>query len=152
MKKLLTVILILALAMPTLALADLPDISGLTLDELIELKDRINSAIWSADNWKEVEVPPGLWQVGIDIPAGHWKIRLASDHAYAYVWYFEEPNEFGKPFATLTKYDNTAISTKDWHGHDRHEADYDMKEGWYFYCEETTIFTPYDGKPSLGFD
>ena len=35
MKKLITLLLILALAMPALALANLPDISGLTDEELL---------------------------------------------------------------------------------------------------------------------
>ena len=41
MKKLITIILILALALPALALADLPDISGLSFEELTQLKKKL---------------------------------------------------------------------------------------------------------------
>jgi hypothetical protein len=27
----------------------------------------------------------------------------------------------------------------------------DAKDGWFFICEETCVFTPYTGKPDLGF-
>ena len=64
MKKLLTIILILALAVPAAALADLPDISSLSYDELIQLKDQLNLAIWNSQEWQEVEVPAGTYQIG----------------------------------------------------------------------------------------
>ena len=54
MKKLLTIILILALAVPAAAFADLPDISNLSYDELIQLKDSINLAICNSQEWQEV--------------------------------------------------------------------------------------------------
>lgn len=154
MKKLLTIILILAMLLPVAALADLPDLSGLSYDELIQLKNQINLAIWNSQEWQEVTVPPGLWKIGEDIPAGHWSIRLGVKHGYDTLWYFEQPNEFGKPFATLTKYTYTQVATEDFHAFDQeyiHETDFDMKDGWYFYCESSTIFTPYTGKPDLGF-
>ena len=60
----------------------------------------------------------------------------------------------GRPYATLTKAVHQDIATEDFHAFNEeylHETDFDMKDGWYFYCENTTIFTPYQGKPSLGF-
>ena len=76
---------ILALILTMSALAAIPlsahaeekkiDLSGLTYNELVELKDQINLAIWECDEWQEVEVPQGIWKVGEDIPAGHWTIR-----------------------------------------------------------------------------
>ena len=140
--------------LPVISLADLPDISDLSFDELIQLRDRINLAMWNSQEWQEVTVPPGLWKIGEDIPAGHWSLRLASKHDYTYVWYFEKPDEFGKPFARGTKYTNQDIATEDWHAFDNeylHVVDFDMKDGWYFYCDKSVIFTPYSGKPDLGF-
>ena len=35
-----------------------------------------------SDKWQEVRVPVGVWEVGKDIPAGHWSITCALDTAY----------------------------------------------------------------------
>ena len=152
MKRLFCSLLVLVL-LPVVSFADLPDLSGLSYDELVQLKDQINLAMWNSEEWQEVTVPPGLWKVGEDIPAAHWSIRLLN-HGYTTVWYFEKPNEMGRPFAPLTKYADTSIASEDFHAFDEeyiHEADFDMQDGWYFYCEKTTVFTPYAGKPDLGF-
>lgn len=153
MKKLL--ILIVALVfIPSIVMADLPDISNLSYEELVALKDQINLAMWNSQEWQEVSVPFGTYKIGEDIPAGHWTISPGISHGYFYVWYFEEPNEFGRPVKPLTKYVNQALATEDFHAFDEeyiHSVDFDMKEGWYFYTEQTVIFTPYSGKPDLGF-
>ena len=149
-----TCMLFVLVLLPVVSFADLPDISDLSYDELVQLRDQINLAMWNSEEWQEVTVPPGLWKIGEDIPAGHWTIRLGVNHGYETVWYFEQPDEFGRPFATLTKNVHQSIATEDWHAFDKeyiHETDFDMKEGWYFYSETTTIFTPYSGKPNLGF-
>ena len=147
-------VLLVLVFLPIVSLADLPDLSGLSYDELVQLRDQINIAIWNSAEWQEVSVPPGLWKIGDDIPAGHWTIRPGINHGYFYVWYFEKPNEFNKPFATLTKHTSQALATEDFHAFDEeyiHSIDFDMQEGWYFYSEHTVIFTPYSGKPELGF-
>ena len=147
-------ILFALIMLPIISFADLPDLSGLSYDELVQLRDQINLAMWNSEEWQEVTVPPGLWKIGEDIPAGHWSIRLGVKHGYTYVWYFEQPDEFGRPFARMTKYVNQSLATEDFHAFNEeyiHETDFDMKDGWYFYCESTTIFTPYSGKPDLGF-
>ena len=79
MKKLITVILILALILPVAALADLPDLSGLSFNELVQLRDQLNLAIWNSQEW-QVTVPIGVWKVGEDIPVGKWTIRAASEN------------------------------------------------------------------------
>ena len=146
--------LFVMLLFPVVSLADLPDLSGLSYDELVQLRDQINLAMWNSEEWQEVTVPPGLWKIGEDIPVGHWTIRLGVNHGYDTVWYFEQPDEFGRPFAALTKHVYQSIATKDWNAFDKeyiYETDFDMKDGWYFYCGTTTIFSPYSGKPDLGF-
>ncbi len=153
MKRFLCVAVVLVF-IPLISFADFPDISGLSYDELVQLKDQINLAIWNSNEWQEVTVPGGTWKIGEDIPAGHWSIRLAAKHDYAYIYYFEEPDEFGKPYARGTKHLYQAIATEDWNVFENeyiHSYDIDMKDGWYFYCEKSTIFTPYAGKPDLGF-
>ena len=76
MKKLITMILILALAVPALALADLPDISALTVEELIELNHQIQSRLFSEQLVNGVKVPPGVYIIGEDIPAGTYRVEI----------------------------------------------------------------------------
>ena len=73
MKKLITLLLILAM-MPVIALADLPDISGLSTDELIELNHQIQLRLFSEQLVNGVKVPPGSYVIGEDIPAGTYRV------------------------------------------------------------------------------
>ena len=85
MKKLLTLLLILALAAPALALADLPDISGLSVEELIELRSKIQLQLFSERLIEGVEVLPGVYMVGEDIPAGTYRIEYHAIKDYTFV-------------------------------------------------------------------
>ena len=76
MKKLITIVLILALAVPALALADLPDISGLSYNELIELRTKIQTQLFSSQLISGVTVPPGEYIVGEDIPEGSYRVGI----------------------------------------------------------------------------
>lgn len=154
MKRLITIILILALAVPAAALADLPDISSLSYDELIQLKDQLNLAIWNSQEWQEVEVPAGTYQIGVDIPVGHWTLRVAAKHDSFNVFYFDVLDEFGKSVGYGSKLLSNQISTADFSPFGDipiTEIDIDMKDGWYLYLGGATLFTPYTGKPDLGF-
>ena len=73
MKKLITTILILAL-FPVIAMADLPDISGLSADELVELNHQIQLLLFSEQLVNGVKVPPGIYTVGEDLPAGVYRV------------------------------------------------------------------------------
>ena len=83
MKRFLSLLLcLLVVVSPAWSIADLPDISSLSYDELVELKDSINLAIWNSQEWQEVTVPMGVWTVGEDIPVGHWSISLSPDTSH----------------------------------------------------------------------
>ena len=153
MKKLLTVVLILALALPALALADLPDISGLSFDELVQLKEQINLAMWNSQEWQEVTVPAGVWKVGEDIPAGHWSISIVG-HGLTTVWYCEQIDEVGNPVCWGAKYADKAVASDDFKAFNEtydHVIDFDVQDGWYLIFDKAVVFTPYTGKPDLGF-
>ena len=68
--------LLLALLFSTLAFASAEsfDLSGLSYDELITLRQRIDLAIMQSDGWKEVTVPVGTYVIGRDIPAGDYTV------------------------------------------------------------------------------
>lgn len=157
MKKLITILLILSIIIPTLAFADIPDISGLSYDELIQLKNQINLAIWNSQKWQEVTVPVGVWQIGVDIPEGHWGIKLAIEDQLTLIVYTDRLNEYGK---------DVAYGWRGWHGsicNKKHkdgslrmpeypeETDIDMKAGMFLIIETPVVLFPYTGKPDLGF-
>ena len=155
MKRILAVILSLLL-FGSVALADV-DLSGMTFDELVALRDKINLAIWESQEWQEVTVPIGVWRVGEDIPAGHRTIKAApgGNMSWGVVTYGTKLDELGK----VLEYDsegfyyseqvkaegsNASVTLS--------EIDIDMQDGAYVVIGECDmIFTPYSGKPSLGF-
>ena len=132
-------------------------VESLSYEELIQLKDRLNLAMWNSESWQEVTVPEGVWEVGKDIPEGHWSIRLAVENQLSNITYTDSLDEYGK---------DVTWGWKGWHGsicnkknkdgslkwpEYPEEADIDMKAGMYFINKMPVIFTPYTGKPDLGF-
>lgn len=57
------------------------DLSGMTYTELINLQARVQRAIMETEEWQEVNVPAGLYQVGVDIPAGKWNVTMLNKWA-----------------------------------------------------------------------
>ena len=92
-----------------------------------------------------MKVPAGLYQIGVDIPAGYWTIKTNSYYAtmikygnflnknkneidYPYVWdYIVTPSS--KKF-----YNNCPI-----------ELSWRMEDGYFFSTDSTVTFTPYQG-------
>ena len=155
MKRVLAIILILASLLST---AFAVDLTGMSYDELIELKDQINVAIWASQEWQEVTVPKGLWKIGEDIPVGYWTIRPVGQQFEIY-YYGDKLDATGMSIdiwnckASWTDIISTKVN-KDgsWKDTDTyHEVSLDMKKGFYIYLPCDTIFTPYAGKPGFGF-
>ena len=150
MKKIITVVLILSLLLPAAALADLPDISGLSYEELLSLRDEVNLAIMSSDEHQEIILPPGLWAVGKDIPAGRWLVTPL-DGQYMNLWYGDVVNESGTNagygWDNINGY-NKSMSTKKnkdgtWKDIDcPHSVIIKMQEGWYLKNAGTVVLTP----------
>ncbi len=128
------------------------DLSGMSYDELVALKDQINLAIWQSDDWQEVEVPQGVWLVGEDIPAGKWTIKAAKE-ASTFISVGDAPTDDGtgvKATVMQAIYDPEYMfyNAKS----DIFEWTIDLAEGKYVEIDNgVAIFTPYAGKPSLGF-
>lgn len=72
MKK--TVMFVLVLVLISSAAFATVDLSGLTFEELLVLQKQVQLAMMETDVWQEVTVPAGLYEIGVDIPAGHWTI------------------------------------------------------------------------------
>lgn len=130
------------------------DLTGLSFDELVALRDQLNLAIWNSQEWQEVTVPEGIWIVGQDIPAGHWSIRVAAEHDYLYVSCFDLLNDVEKIPARGSRLVQQAIASPGYSvfGEVTPEStDLILEDGWYFKCTGAVIFSPYAGKPDLGF-
>ena len=83
MRKLFTVVLVLSMLMPAAALADLPDISGLTQEELIELNRMIQVRLFDEKLAEGVTIHPGVYTVGEDLPAGVYRAEaIIPEEAY----------------------------------------------------------------------
>ena len=65
---------------PVYAVAEL-DLSGMSFDDLVELRNEILTEIMSRSDFKSVTVPAGNYIVGEDIPAGHYSLEI-SDGGY----------------------------------------------------------------------
>lgn len=83
MKKLFSVILLVCM-IPVIAFA--ADLSDLSFDELIKLRNEINVEIVSRPEWKEVEIPTGFWIVGEDIPAGTYTMTTKEQNCDVVIW------------------------------------------------------------------
>ena len=79
MKKLIALLLILVLALPASVHADLPDISGLTTDELLHLDWAIQAILFERTIEDGVLIPAGTYIVGADMPAGDFRADAVSD-------------------------------------------------------------------------
>ncbi len=79
MKKLMLVILA-AMMLVGVAVAEDVDLSNLTYDELVTLRNRCQQEMFSRDEWQEVTVPPGVYIVGVDIPAGTWTVHCSEEN------------------------------------------------------------------------
>lgn len=131
------------------------DLSGLTFEELVDLRDQINLAIWNSQEWQEVEVPKGVWIVGKDIPAGKWTIKAASGMT-AYVYWGDTLDEAGTGISyssRIFEYENLySVSHRFYEKGYATEVTWNLRNGQYFIVESgIALFTPYVGKPSLGF-
>ena len=154
MRKLLVVILVIVLKGPV-AFAESVDLSGLSFDDLVALRDRINLAIWQSDEWQEVTVPQGVWRVGEDIPAGHWMIK-AAEGVMSLIAYGDILSESNEVSGYSNVFINRAVNSETYRSYNVNEDmvqfDIDMKDG--FFVEilyGSAVFMPYAGKPSLGF-
>lgn len=153
MKKLAIVLLSVCMAI-SCAYSESIDLSGLSFDELVALKERINLAIWECDEWQEVTVPEGIYVVGEDIPEGTWTIKAATDH-FTVVKFGDklEPNgidiAYSNKYGSGEAYSEKSRITRD---SDPLEFTFTAKKGDYVQVDYApALFTPFTGKPDLGF-
>ena len=147
-----TALFLLLVLLAFSAAADPVILSGMSFDELVALRDQLNLAIWNSQEWQEVTVPAGVWIVGEDIPAGRWIIK-PTDRNIAYIIYCEALDDTGYSYKSRSKHFSKTIISETHHQHDDsyNFLDLEMVDRWFFITDSTVIFTPYTGKPDLGF-
>lgn len=142
-------VFLLAILLPVFSFADLPDISNLSYDELLLLRDQVNDAIMNSADHQQIELPPGLWAVGIDFPAGTWLVTPLDDQ-YMNLWYGDKLNDSktdaGYGWDSINGYNKTMSTKKkkdgSWKDPDYpHSVVIKMSEGWFLKNNGTVILT-----------
>lgn len=137
MKKICALVLALLLIQGAALAADL---SGMSFDELLALRDQVQRELISRPEWKEVTVPPGEYTVGIDIPAGVYSIEHAGKRSGNFCVWGAAVDDYKANGGLLI---NTTIS-KD----NPFLARLVLKDGNVLETNTTILMTPYQG---LGF-
>ena len=129
------------------------DLSGMSFDDLVALREQLNLALWNSQSWQKVEVPPGTYEIGKDIPAGHWTIVPYYD-SMSNVFYFNLVDKYGKNPAVGWEGWNTIIADaskySDWEKY-AHQCDAVLADGMYLQVTGRVYFTPYVGPVDFGF-
>ena len=131
-------------------------LSDLSYEELIDLKNRINLALWESDEWEEITVPQGLWEVGKDIPAGTWDIACATNE-YADVYYGDEIAEDGVSLRETERYCHREVVSPGYTDYEEGKSLYRLtvtvENGDYIVIGQSdVIFTPTEGNPDFEFN
>ena len=102
MKRFFCLILVLVL-LPIIALADLPDLSGLSYDELLQLSYRIQNMLFEQALPDGILIPAGDYIVGVDIPAGEFRADAVSDVGGAVQVYKSKQDAEEHPLSYITE-------------------------------------------------
>ena len=131
MKKIITFILALIVC-TTSAVAEF-DLSGLTFEELVALQQQVQLAMWETDGWQEVEVPAGVYEIGVDIPAGRWSLVATG---WTGVTYSSALDEYG----AISYHDNISYGYYE----PGQEVVMNLVDGTFLCIELSSVtFTPY---------
>ena len=150
-KKYIAAALAALLAMPV-AYATV-DLSGMSFDELLALKEQINAALWASDEWQEVTVPAGVYEIGRDIPAGHWTIRPVDGDTAMVYWgsTLDQPKTNIAGGAVLA-YEQITSPSDSYAAHNNIEfVSWDLTGGSFVVIKDSAVvFSPFAGL-DLGF-
>lgn len=72
--RIISLLLVLLFSTIVFANAETIDLSTLSFDELVALRQQIDMAIMQSDEWKQVTVPVGTYIIGKDIPSGDYAV------------------------------------------------------------------------------
>ena len=104
MKRLFCVLLIAFLLLPSAVLADLPDLSSYSHDELLLLNDHLQQILFDASLPDGILVPAGTYIVGVDIPAGDYRADVVSDVGGGVTVYASKETAEAHPLSYLDEF------------------------------------------------
>lgn len=119
------------------------NLSNMSIDELIALHSQITVEIMSRPEFKTVKVPPGAYKVGVDIPAGKWKIT-ASEGACEVYW-GKSLDEYG----VAVPYDKRIATLDDWGN--QGSVSWELVEGTYIVISRNAVTFETYTPANLGF-
>lgn len=100
-RRLVCVLLVCLLLVPG-TLADVPDISSLTDDEIIELLGKVNEELVGRGIAKSAELPAGKYTGGKDIPAGSYIITCKTDESHhGIVWVSAAADDLNNQYPSI---------------------------------------------------
>ena len=153
MKKIVISLLILSMIVfPIISQAQTIDFSTMTLSELVKLSEQITMAMWKTEEWQEVKVPAGLYQVGVEIPAGKWTITATPQTYSGTVKIGTQLEDNGLDISWLYSESNNLYGTDSWAYNESKMNSWTvtLTDGMFIKMEAAMIFTPYAG-PSFTF-
>lgn len=75
MKKLVALVLVMLLALSfSYASAEVKIDDGIPLSQKQAILLTVLESMWQSDEWQRVEVPAGVYEIGVEIPEGEWTI------------------------------------------------------------------------------
>lgn len=80
MKKLVALVLVMFLSLSLPAMSVMESKGGdVPLSEMQALYLIMLESMWQSDEWQRVEVPAGVYEIGVEIPEGEWTISCDRD-------------------------------------------------------------------------
>ena len=121
----------------------------LDLKHLQQIREEIDRKILELSGNTEIKLQGGTYQVGTDIPVGHWTISAATVFSAPLIYYFEKADASGVNIDYAYKCYIQTIVSKDLYEEDQslpYCIDINMQDGWYIQTDSAIILTPYSGK------
>ena len=159
MKKILCLVMCVLMMFGGCALAQqsdegMPNLSGMSFDELVELRRQVILSMWANDEWNDAVLPVDIYKVGVDIPAGKWVLSPYYETALVSVHCFTQTDEYGIDPADSAEvryriagntYDLTELTSREYRG----SVELELIEGTYIATFLSYVtFTPCE-KPAL---
>ncbi|MBQ0088982.1 MAG: hypothetical protein KBT27_06590 [Prevotellaceae bacterium] len=139
MKKRLFALCTAIMLAATPVMADIPDISGLSLEELLSLRDLVAQAI--VDNGGDYIMPGGIYEVGKDIKEGAYIFHCPEDAFTVSVAVFDDYDTY-KAYETEVGGDPNKLTERQIVHERIYPEDftrYSVKEGQFLYLSSDTI-------------
>ncbi len=106
-------LLLACLLLVSVSFADVPDISSLTDDEIIELLGEVNEALVSRGISKSADLPAGKYVGGKDLPAGAYIITCKTDDSHhGIVWVSAAADDLNNQYPSIL-YEHVSFSSEE---------------------------------------